>query len=122
VHSGRSFRLFVGPRTLGILSLFSREAYAFSSETEIYGGLFATHASVALAGTRREREFTKAVRNRDVIGQAKGVLMARHRLNEDEAFATLVKFSQTQGLKLFDIAAQLMNAVTREAVSRAPRT
>jgi GAF domain-containing protein len=114
VRSCRSFRLFVGDRSLGTLSVFSREPNAFTPDTEVFGELFATHASVALAGTRRELEFTEAVRHRDVIGQAKGVLMVRHGLDEEAAFATLVKFSQSQNIKLYDVAVRLMESVRQE--------
>jgi GAF domain-containing protein len=118
VRSCRSFRLFVGDRSLGTLSVFAREPNAFTADTEVFGELFATHASIALAGTRRETEFTEAVRHRDVIGQAKGVLMARHGLDEEAAFATLVKFSQSQNIKLYDVALRLMDSVRQENAAK----
>jgi GAF domain-containing protein len=118
IRSGRSFRLSVSGRTFGVLSLFSRDASAFSSDTEVLGELFATHASVALAGRRRVEEFAEAVRHRDVIGQAKGVLMARHGLDEEEAFATLVRFSQNEHLKLYEVARRLMATVVSERNGR----
>jgi GAF domain-containing protein len=118
VRSCRSFRLSVGEQTLGTLSVFARAPHAFSADTEVLGELFATHASVALAGTRRERQFIEAVRNRDVIGQAKGVLMARHQIDEEAAFATLVRFSQSENMKLYDVATRLMESVQEESRSK----
>ena len=41
---------------------------------------------------------------RDVIGQAKGVLMERHRVTADEAFAMLKQESQRVNRKLVDVA------------------
>lgn len=118
VRSCCSFPLFVGDRRLGALSLFARQPNAFTPDTEVLGELFSTHASVALAGTRRESEFSEAIRHRDVIGQAKGVLMARYGLDEQAAFATLVRFSQTQNIKLYDVAVRLMEGVGQDSVAQ----
>jgi broad specificity phosphatase PhoE len=89
-----SLRLSVEVRTVGVLSLFSDKPTAFDASSEVAGELFATHASMALGGVRREQQFNLVVRPRDVIGQAKGVLMAQHGLDEQIAFATLVQYSQ----------------------------
>jgi AmiR/NasT family two-component response regulator len=48
-----------------------------------------------------------ALDTRDVIGQAKGVLMERHDIDADDAFAMLVKMSQDQNRKLHDVAADI---------------
>nr|WP_281376416.1 ANTAR domain-containing protein [Actinomycetospora corticicola] len=48
-----------------------------------------------------------AVRSRDVIGQAKGILMERRGLSADEAFDTLRRTSQELNIKLRDLAATL---------------
>jgi AmiR/NasT family two-component response regulator len=44
---------------------------------------------------------------RDLIGQAKGILMERHRLTADQAFRLLVKASQRTNTKLAEIAVRL---------------
>jgi AmiR/NasT family two-component response regulator len=49
-----------------------------------------------------------AVLNRDVIGQAKGILMERHRITADAAFALLAEASQRKNVKLADVAAHLV--------------
>jgi AmiR/NasT family two-component response regulator len=48
-----------------------------------------------------------AVETRDVIGQAKGVLIERHAIDADEAFQMLVDMSQRQNRKLHDIAEEI---------------
>ncbi len=45
-----------------------------------------------------------AEENRDVIGRAKGILMARAGVSDEEAFAMLTAASQRMNLKLRDIA------------------
>jgi hypothetical protein len=49
-----------------------------------------------------------AVVNRDLIGQAKGILMERHRITADAAFALLAKASQHKNVKLTEVAACLV--------------
>ena len=61
-------------------------------------------ASIALAQTRLIEQLREALTNRDRIGQAKGVLMARYELGPDEAFALLRQYSQDRNVKLADLA------------------
>jgi transcriptional regulator with GAF, ATPase, and Fis domain len=119
VKSVLAFRLFVENATLGNLSFFAERAAAFDQSSELIGELFATHAAVALGGIRLEEQFIQAVRRRDVIGQAKGVLMARHDLDEETAFATLVRYSQTEHVKLYDVAVQLLDSLQANRVESA---
>jgi AmiR/NasT family two-component response regulator len=49
----------------------------------------------------------EAVLTRDVIGQAKGILMERHKITAEEAFERLRSASQHQNRKLRDIAEEL---------------
>ena len=56
---------------------------------------------------RRFAEFSNlqgAFGRRAVIEQAKGILMARNRVDADEAFTLLKAHSQRTGRKLFDVA------------------
>jgi AmiR/NasT family two-component response regulator len=50
---------------------------------------------------------TSALVNRDVIGQAKGILMERFKITSDQAFAVLAKVSQDTNRKLSAIAEDL---------------
>ena len=49
---------------------------------------------------------------RNLIGQAQGILMERHRVTADQAFAMLSKVSQNNNVKLRDIADRLVNTGT----------
>ena len=49
-----------------------------------------------------------ALKTRDVIGQAKGILMERHGLDADEAFDRLTTMSQDANIKLRDVAEHLV--------------
>src|SRR5580700_10162712 len=66
--------------------------------------LLATFAALALAEAQRADQMHDALGNRDVIGQAKGILMERHRVTADAAFSVLSRVSQAENMKLAEIA------------------
>ena len=66
-------------------------------------------AAVALAGAQHEENLRTGMAHRDVIGQAKGILMERHKLTADLAFAALVRASSVTNRKLLDIAEELVS-------------
>ncbi|NMO88323.1 ANTAR domain-containing protein [Actinomycetospora sp. TBRC 11914] len=69
--------------------------------------LLAVYASLALARSDRVEKLERAVVRRDVIGQAKGILMRHDGLDAEEAFERLRSASQTTNTKLYDVAAWL---------------
>lgn len=105
-----SFQLFVEGENLGALNLFSRRAGAFNDESEHVGLLFASHAAVAYAAVRQQAGLVRSVATRQLIGQAQGIVMERHKLTDRQAFALLVQASQHGNVKLRDIAEQLVRS------------
>ena len=51
-----------------------------------------------------------AVRDRDLVAMAKGVLMGRHGMDEDGALRMLVARSQEQGAGLADTARKMIDS------------
>ena len=49
----------------------------------------------------------RALASRDVIGQAKGILMERFKITADEAFALLVHASQHRNIRVAVLSAEL---------------
>jgi GAF domain-containing protein len=107
VGSMLTFQLFVAGSTLGALNLYAHRTHAFGQESEAVGRLFAGHAAIALAGAQQEDRLRGAIENRDVIGQAKGILMQRRGITADEAFDVLRRASQDLNVKLADLARTL---------------
>ncbi|MGY2004234.1 GAF and ANTAR domain-containing protein [Blastococcus sp. SYSU DS1024] len=107
VGSMMCFQLFVSGDQLGALNLYSRTAGAFDDDSAELGQMLAAHAAVALAGAQHEQHLRTGMGSRDVIGQAKGILMERHKLTADQAFGVLTRVSQELNRKLVDIAAEL---------------
>jgi len=86
VLSSLSLQLFVEGDNLGALNLYARRPHAFGEESEDVGLLLAAHAAVAVAGAQTEEHLRRAVDSRDLIGQAKGILMERYKITGDQAF------------------------------------
>ncbi len=104
VRSVLSLRLFAEQDTMGALNLYSKEPDAFGTEAQAIAAVFAAHASVAMSSSRREANLERALESRDVIGQAKGILIANGQLTADEAFEALRQASRNLNVKLRDVA------------------
>lgn len=120
VQSAVSYRLLTAaPLTDaslgGSLNSYATSPHAFDVEAREIGLVLAAHASVA-ASTVHERtaleqlggQLHEALSSRDVIGQAKGILMERLRITPDDAFDALRRASQRLNLKLREIAQNLV--------------
>ncbi|WP_299956369.1 GAF and ANTAR domain-containing protein [uncultured Modestobacter sp.] len=107
-----SFQLFTDGDNLGALNLYARQPHSFDAESESVGQIFASHASIALSAARQESNLRSAMDRRDLIGQAKGILMERHRLTAAQAFELLVRASSHTNRKLFDVADELTSTGT----------
>jgi GAF domain-containing protein len=101
--------LWVDDRQLGSLSLYAERPRAFDANDERLASLFATHAALALAEAQRATNLRAALVNRDLIGQAKGILMERNRSTADQAFALLSQTSQHTNRKLIAVAEHLVS-------------
>jgi GAF domain-containing protein len=114
VGSSLSLPLVAEGRAIGALNLYSFSEASFSG-SEDFGKLFAMPAAIAVAGARALDEATAlahnlalALEHRDVIGQAKGILMATSGVSSDDAFAMLRAASQRRNRKLYEIAEEIV--------------
>lgn len=107
IRSILSFRLFTSDQTMGALNVYADRPHAFTVEAEEIGYVLATHAALAWDAARRENQFQSALASRDMIGQAKGILMARFNISAVAAFELLKRLSQDRNAKLTDIARQI---------------
>jgi hypothetical protein len=102
------------PPRIGSLNIYSRRLGGLDAADRDAALVLAAHASTAVAGSlassRAElqvTQLTEAVRTRDVIGQAKGILMERRGVDAEEAFRILRSASQSLNVKLARIAETL---------------
>ncbi len=109
--------------TLGSLSLYAKNPGAYGSGELQNGNILATHAALALEvrtamdqtvkalelEQSRLRKLQAALISRDLIGQAKGVLMHRDRITADRAFHELRVVSQRFNVKLREVAQRVVD-------------
>ncbi len=96
--------LFIDDRLLGTLSFYGEHPDVFRDGAEPIARLLATLSAVALADSFQRERMERALRNRDVIGQAKGILMSSHGVAADTAFEMLRTHSQRTNCKLIAVA------------------
>ena len=113
VRSVLSYSLSV--ERLSALNLYALLPAAFGATDRAQGQLFATLARLALdsaearaADGQREANLTEALRTRELIGQAQGILMERERITADQAFDVLRRASQRMNVKLRSVAESLV--------------
>jgi GAF domain-containing protein len=107
VHSLLCTPLWINERNLGALTLYSSQTDAFSPGDTQLISLFATLAALALHEAQQTDQLREALSRRDIIGQAKGILMERYRISVDAAFDTLARASQAVNVKLAEVARHL---------------
>lgn len=108
VRSMLSYRLYARGGTFGALDFYSRRPHAYSPFSKVIGQVFASHAGVALKGAMTEAGLESAIQTRDIIGQAKGILMERLGLPASESFSMLSRISQHQNVPVRDLAQQIV--------------
>jgi hypothetical protein len=98
----------------GSINNYSTSIGAFDEEARDCVMLLSAHLGAVLTLAARAADadtttmqLTEAVESRDVIGQAKGILMERQRLTADQAFDVLKRASQRLNRRLRDVAGDL---------------
>jgi GAF domain-containing protein len=107
LSSSLSLPMAVDDKAVGALNLYAKDPGAFSHTDEETALLFAEQAGVACLNAERywstyniNQQLEEALKTRDVIGQAKGVLMATMKITDDQAFDILRTASQRRNVKL----------------------
>ena len=108
-----STQLSTGDGVRGALNLYSRTPDAFDEHCRTLAGLFGVQAALLLYGTNQAMHLQKAVDSRDLIGQAKGILMQRFSVDDETAFQMLVSSSQDTNMKLTTVARWLTEGTTK---------
>ena len=109
VRSILGFRLFAEEDTMGALNLYSSRPNAFDDEAVVVGSALAAHAAIAMSWARERAYMQQAIENRDVIGQAKGLLMAHKSIGSDAAFDLLRRASQSLNVKTDEVAERVVH-------------
>lgn len=118
IRSILSVPLAAGGTTVGAMKVYSTQPGVYDRRAEELLALFARQAAVLLVNTQTlsdarqlSTDLSQALANRDIIGQAKGVLIAQGATDEQAAFAMLVSASQRTHTKLHDVARQIVQSL-----------
>ena len=107
IRSVLSCALSANHHALGALNFYSEHPHAFDIESECLGFVYATHAALAWNALRRDLQFRDGLASRDIIGQAKGMLMERHQINAEEAFNRLRQLSQNSNTPVAELSRKI---------------
>jgi len=112
-------------RPVGALNIYSRTASTFEIRDQEAAAGFAAKASailsdaqVGVSDTQMAMRFQEALRSRDVVALAKGVIMEREGIDEDEAFTALLRLSLEHGEALRESAAATVRSVVQAEIVR----
>jgi hypothetical protein len=112
--------LLAEARPVGALNIYSRTRAAFSATEQELASTFATEASVILRGTgvdisadQLSGRIGEALRARQVIAQAQGVLMEREGISEEDAYTRLRVSSQRTDGPLLEQAVDVVGSTRR---------
>jgi GAF domain-containing protein len=94
-------------QTLGAINLYGMQPDNFTEQDRDLALLFAAMTAVILDSAKRQGQLREAMKSREVIGQAMGVLMAQSNLTPEDAFDHLRRASQRMNVKLRDVAARI---------------
>jgi GAF domain-containing protein len=120
VRSALSAPLVAGDQALGAMKVYAAEPAAYGPREEHLLSMLASQASILIANMQSHEKaqhlsegLRAALQSRDLIGQAKGIIMERDGVGEDRAFAILAAMSQKENRKLTEVARALVDTATR---------
>lgn len=127
INSILSTPLRAHAQPVGALNIYSRRERAFAAPELELSSLFAGEASNLLGSAVLDdpvgdlsRQLQDALRGRDAISQARGVLMERHHLTADRAYTTLRRSSHESNRPLRRLAEEIMDSTQRGREGIAP--
>lgn len=104
------------PRWHGWLTLYSRQPGPFPSGSLALAQTLGLHFSNTFNTALHAKNLEAALASRDLIGQAKGIIMARKNIDDEQAFAILRQVSQHTNRKLRDIAETVVRSCGRHGI------
>jgi GAF domain-containing protein len=115
IHATLSVPLTARGESLGALNLYAESPHSFTEVHERSVAAFADQASIALANAQvywdaRElsENLSQAIKTREIISQAVGILMAAGGRSADDAFQVLASASQRENRKVREIAEEIV--------------
>jgi GAF domain-containing protein len=125
IHSALSLPLLLPGQVVGAINVYARGKDVFDDHAAELGELFAAPAAVAVHNAQiltqalvLTAQLQTALSTRPAIDQAIGLLRGRSGGTADEAFNALRAISQSEHLKLADVAQRMVDEAVRRARAR----
>jgi GAF domain-containing protein len=122
VHSALSLPLLLPGQVLGALNVYAHRRDVFDEHAIVMGEAFSPQAAVSVHNAQllaqAERvvaQLQQALTSRAEIDQALGVMMSRTGATALEAFDKLREMSQSQSVKLTEVAREVLGQAVRRA-------
>jgi anti-anti-sigma factor len=113
---------------VGALNIYSRAAEAFEMKDQELAAQFAEKASVILSDaqagvsdTQMALRFQEALRSRETVSLARGIIMEREGIDAELAFHTLLRHSLAQGVPLREQAVAIVRSALRPGLASGER-
>lgn len=120
--SALSVPLLVREEPRGAIKVYSGSPHSYDEYGEQILWMFGQQAAAVLANVQAYAEaqqigqqLKEALQNRDIIGEAKGILMERETIDDERAFAILREISQRRNAKLRDVARKIVEEKLKQA-------
>lgn len=110
IRSSMSYRLFTSEHGIGALNLYYDHPHAFTAAGNELSHSLATYAALIVDAAQRHEQFASALASRDIIGQAKGMIMERFDVDATRAFELLKTLSQNSNVLVVEVARRLVEA------------
>jgi GAF domain-containing protein len=99
---------FGEPDNPGVLNLYCQQPSRLRADAERLATALAAQLAVVVTLARHSANLAVALESRDLIGQAKGIIMERHKVDAERAFAVLARLSQERNTKLREVAGEIV--------------
>jgi GAF domain-containing protein len=120
LYAAMSVPMVTGDRSLGAIKVYANRPRAFKARDEELMRLFSAQAAVLVANVQayeRAKRLSvgmrEAIRDRDRIHLAKGVLMGRSNLDEESALAVLLRQAEQDGRTVAEAALAVVDSTGR---------
>jgi GAF domain-containing protein len=120
LRAAMSAPLVAGDESLGAIKVYAEVAGTFDLHAEQLLTLFSAQAAVLVANVqsyeraqRLSEGMREAIRGRDAVNLAKGVLMARSNLDEETALALLLRRAEKEETSVAEAARALVDSAVR---------
>lgn len=110
IRSVLSMALVSDSPGVSALNIYAEKPNAFDVGITEAALSYAAYTAMAWTLVRRDHQFHQALQSRDIIGQAKGMIMERFRIDAAQAFELLKRLSQSSNTPLVTVAAELVEA------------